>query len=584
LWQLRLRTCFFNFKTYLILTLKNILTLGVFGFCFLTAPCHAQVISAGLGYSLAVCDDDSTLWSWGGNHKGQLGNGTTAESSIPAKVPGLSGIRGVTTGKYSSYALQSDGTLWAWGNNEYGQLGNGTTADSKVPLQVSLSGVAQISVGWEHCVALRDDGTVWAWGKSSCGQLGDGTTGTSTLVPQQVPGLSNIISVAAGRFGMHTLALQDDGTVWAWGHNTWGQLGIGSYTHSAVPVKVSNLSGVVSISAGGFHSLALLADGTLRVWGCNASGQLGNGSNNAFVTLPQSSPLDNVWKISAGYMYSSFLRNDGTVWGCGYNMYGTLGDGTSTDKIFPVQVLGQSGVIEISSGDVHTLGVVNNGQIWGWGRNGTGELGTGSKATSGCYCTYIPVQSILLCEQTVPLNLLSLSAERKNGKVEVAWKLTDESGISHFRVERSADGYLFEEAGNTKDCMFCSLGHYSFTDRDPYPGPSYYRVASVSGSGQEEVSDPVAVSSGTPEYRLTLYSPNPVNQGESIRLGYQDTYGSSVSIRLTGITGNVLFEDRRAASCGQVNIEIPTQSLPAGIYILSASGFSGTESRKILVK
>ncbi|MBI5299281.1 MAG: RCC1 repeat-containing protein, partial [Deltaproteobacteria bacterium] len=207
------------------------------------------------------------------------GNGTTTNSSTPVQVSGLSGITAIAGGSSHSLALKSNGTVWAWGYNGSGQLGDGTTTERDTPVQVSgLSGVTAIASGNGHGLALKSDGTVWTWGYNTYGQLGDGTT-TERHTPVQVLGsLSGVTAIAGGFSNNHSLALKSDGTVWAWGANDFGQLGDGTTTERHTPVQVSDLSGVTAIAGGSVHSLALKSDGTVWAWGYNSNGQLGDGS------------------------------------------------------------------------------------------------------------------------------------------------------------------------------------------------------------------------------------------------------------------------------------------------------------------
>ena len=183
-------------------------------------------IAAGDLHSLAL-KRDGTVWTWGNNGYGQLGDGTEYNNRYePVQVAGLSSVVAIAGGGGHSLALKSDGTVWAWGRNEDGQLGDGTTTSRLTPVQVAgLSDVIAIAAGNRHSLALKNNGTVWAWGYNGYGQLGDGTT-ENQLTPIQVPGLSGVVSITAGIF--HSLALKSDGTVWAWGDNGYGQLGIGT--------------------------------------------------------------------------------------------------------------------------------------------------------------------------------------------------------------------------------------------------------------------------------------------------------------------------------------------------------------------
>ena len=180
-----------------------------------------------------------TVWAWGNNSNGQLGDGTTTQSSSPLQVSGLSGVSAIAAGTSDTVALKTDGTVWAWGSNSNGQLGNGTTTQKTTPGEViELTGVTAIAAGASHTVALKTVGSVWAWGSNSNGQLGDGKTSQKTT-PVEVTGLSGITAIAAGT--SHTVALKNDGKVWAWGNNSNGQLGDGTTTQSASPVQVQFL-------------------------------------------------------------------------------------------------------------------------------------------------------------------------------------------------------------------------------------------------------------------------------------------------------------------------------------------------------
>jgi len=336
-----------------------------------TPPAGLPVLAAGSGHSLAIAAD-GTVWAWGWNGEGQLGDGTTRDrSTTPVQVAGLTNAIAVAAGSSHTVALRRDGTVWAWGQNEQGQLGDGTTRDRSTPVQVQgLTNAIAVAAGWDHTVALRRDGTVWAWGRNGEGQLGDGTT-TDRLTPVQVQGLIDVVAIARG--ASHTLALRRDGTVGAWGSNyPLGQLGDGSTTNRSTPVQVQGLTGVVAISGGCWHSVALHLDGTVWAWGWIA------GPSTNRLTPVQVQGMTDVVAIAGGHWDRIALRRDGTVWAWGDNDFGQLGDGTTTSRLAPVQVQGLTDVVAIAAGEYHTLALGRDGTIWAWGSNYVGELGDGT--------------------------------------------------------------------------------------------------------------------------------------------------------------------------------------------------------------
>lgn len=195
-------------------------------------------IAAGGAHGLALISD-GTVWAWGSNYQGELGDGTTVGTrSTPAPVSNLTGVVALASGSQHCLALKSDGTVWAWGREDNGQLGDGQMSGiMRTPGQVSvLTGIAGIASGYWHSFALKSDGTVWAWGLGDVGQLGDGTTTTTRATPAQVSALTGVVALEGG--DLHSLAIKSDGTVWAWGSNLYGQLGDGTTVNKSVPTQV----------------------------------------------------------------------------------------------------------------------------------------------------------------------------------------------------------------------------------------------------------------------------------------------------------------------------------------------------------
>ena len=368
-----------------------------------------------------VLKSDGTVWAWGYNSSGQLGNGTQIGGPNPVQVCDagqiapcstyLTDVTAIAGGQIHTISLKSNGTVWTWGRNDFGQLGDGLSCgiNCTTPVLVSgLAGVVAITSGQRHSIALKDDGTVWAWGFNSNGQLGNGAT-TDSTIPIQVKGpggsgsLSDVIAIKSGKWD-HTIALKSDGTVWTWGYNSDGQLGDGTQTDRNAPIQVCSigasapcdpnfLSSGKAFAAGGRHTIALKNDGTVRTWGKNSNGQLGDGTILIKLIPVQVNTLTGVVAIAAGVSHSVALKNDGTVLAWGLNTSGQLGDGTTTQRITPAQVNGLTGVIAIAGGQIHTISLKSNGTVWAWGRNDFGQLGaTTSEMCSGIPCSTTPVQ------------------------------------------------------------------------------------------------------------------------------------------------------------------------------------------------
>ena len=333
-------------------------------------------ISAGT-YHTILAKADGTVWTWGGNYEGQIGDGTTTPRPTPTRILGLSGMVAVSAGYYHSVALKRDGTVWAWGRNMFGQLGDGTSTQRLGPVQaVGISGVTAIASCDNSTYALKNDGTVWAWGRNSEGQLGDGTR-TDRFSPVQVQGLSDIVAVAAGE--VHGVALRSTGTVWTWGSNVYGMLGDGTTTSRLTPGQVPSLSGVINIAADGYHTIAVKNDGTLWAWGAGFYGQLGiGGTPMSCLTPTQAIGLPAVAGAEAGSADTIAIIADGTLWACGWNFYGQLGDGTSTNRPIFGPVLGISAVVAVGASYHHTVAIVDNGTVWAWGHNYDYQLGDGT--------------------------------------------------------------------------------------------------------------------------------------------------------------------------------------------------------------
>ncbi|MEM7126057.1 MAG: C13 family peptidase [Chloroflexota bacterium] len=353
-----------------------------------------SAISAGYDHTCALTSSGGAL-CWGGNRFGQLGDGSTTDSSIPVAVSGLSsGVTAISASHDHTCAATSSG-VFCWGENRMGQLGDGSTTQSSTPVAVSgLSGsVTAIATAhgiWDgdsHTCVLTSNGSIQCWGDNLRGQLGDGSAGNSRTTPVAVSGLSSgvsAISAGHGSYGSHTCALTSSGSALCWGWNYYGQLGDGSTTDKITPMAVSGLSsGVTDVSAGFDRSCALTSSGGVQCWGANFSGRLGNDSvGNTSTPVEVSGLSSGVSAISTGGAHTCALMGSGSIQCWGRNDSGQLGDGSITDSSTPVEVSSLSGrVTAISAGgDIyssHTCALLSSGGVQCWGSNGSGRLGNG---------------------------------------------------------------------------------------------------------------------------------------------------------------------------------------------------------------
>jgi alpha-tubulin suppressor-like RCC1 family protein len=334
-------------------------------------------VSSGGNFTL-ILRSDGSVWAFGSNDDGQLGNGTNASSATPVPVTGLTDVVAISAGATHGLALKGNGTVWAWGHNGAGQLGDGTNSARNVPFQtVGLPPVTAISAGSFHSLALAaPSGEAWAWGENGYGQLGDFTTVTS-LTPVRVKSVPAFVRIAGG--GDHSLGLTASGFVWSWGRNQRGQLGRNtSSDQSAVPASVPTLTGVSDIDAGAWISVALRTDGS-------SSGVAWEWGNyiDAVVALPvplERRDIADVTAVSAGGRHYQVLKSDSTVWAWGANWGGALGDGSdgaSRPDAAPVQNV--FGIVEMDAGHDRGVALGADGSVWSWGLGVLGPEPTPAK-------------------------------------------------------------------------------------------------------------------------------------------------------------------------------------------------------------
>jgi alpha-tubulin suppressor-like RCC1 family protein len=322
------------------------------------------------------------LWTWGINGYGQLGvNNTTTKSTPVTTILGGTNWKSVDCGYNHTGAIKTDGTLWLWGGNTSGELGNnGVGQRISIPITTLLGGTNWKEVGCStfHTAAIKTDGTLWLWGNNSYGTLGNNLGGSLIVTPiTTILGGTNWKSVDCGTRA--TYAIKTDGTLWLWGINGSGQLGVNDRVSRSTPVTTI-LGGNYwkSVAGSGLGSvLAIKTDGTLWCWGAGNFGQLGV-NDTAFKSTPVTTILGgNNWKsVSSGREHTVSIKLDGTLWCWGRNNFGQLGVNDTTTRSTPVTtILGGTNWKSIFCGGYHTLAIKTDGTLWCWGRNNLGQLG-----------------------------------------------------------------------------------------------------------------------------------------------------------------------------------------------------------------
>ena len=357
-------------------------------------------LAGGLYHSLALTSSGS-VFAWGWNMTGQLGNGSIIGSDVPVKVrlPGGTRAIAVAAGFAHSVALTSKGAALTWGKNNGGELGNGTNTDSAVVVKANLPAGTKVTAvaASEHNLALTSTGALIAWGEGQFGELGNGGTGSSSApVNVSLPTGTKVTAVAVGAW--HSLALTSTGRVLAWGFNKDGELGDGNRTNTDAPVAVKLPAGtkVVAVAAAGFLSLALTSTGAVLAWGYNGDGELGDGNRKSSdvpvkVKLP---PHTKVTSIAAGGYLSEVgayvggpghglaLTSTGAVLAWGYNGNGELGNGSTKNSEVPVKVKLPGPVKAVAAGTLQSMALTRSGAVLAWGGNNFGQLGDGNYAAS----------------------------------------------------------------------------------------------------------------------------------------------------------------------------------------------------------
>ena len=347
----------------------------------LTVPVVAVQGLDFMGYFTHALGGDGTLWQWGGNYTGQLGDSGSDNALEPNLMPSdftkQSGLKSHTAGGDHSLAIKQDGTLWGWGENSYGELGNGTNDNALVPVQIGNDTDWEKVHSANYCsFAIKSDGTLWSWGRNDSGQLGLGDT-TNYNTPQQI-GSDTDWDYMSGKY-THFMGVKANEDAYIWGSNSSGQIGDGTTTDVTSPTAFGSISDWRSISLGLDHTIAVKPDSTLWAWGGNLSGQFGDGTTTSTTSETQVGADNDWYEVYAGNGYSFAVKTGGNIYSTGTNGSGQLGINSSTASFNTLQLFGTTTDWDLLyTGFRNVFGMKTDGTVWAWGDNSYGQLGDNS--------------------------------------------------------------------------------------------------------------------------------------------------------------------------------------------------------------
>ena len=371
---------------------------------FSTLPARMGTVVPGGSHTVAIGSDGS-LWAWGNNEFGQIGDGRSGEASNsrPVRIGTYSDWVDVSAGDRHVLAIRADGSLWAWGNNENGRTGLGTDAgNTSAPARVgTATGWEAVSAGVGHSLAIRN-GELWAWGNNANGRTGLGSDTGNTNAPARVGTDTDWVYVSAGV--EHSMGIREDAdgyrTLWVWGNGANGRLGSGNANSQSSPVQAGAATDWAAVSAGNNHSMGVRTNGTLWATGSTNDGQLGGGwgGGQATANFLQVGSLT-VWaSVAAGNRHTIATRTDGTLWATGSTDNGQLGGGWGVGQVSAsfMQVGGAGGatnweVVRGSPTRTHNAVPRTDGTLWAWGTNVDGRLGDGTTGERPTAVQIIPL-------------------------------------------------------------------------------------------------------------------------------------------------------------------------------------------------
>jgi alpha-tubulin suppressor-like RCC1 family protein len=544
------------------------------------------------------------LWAWGGNAAGQLGLGVNYRDTLAPVIANA----GTTNPKWiflsaetsTSLGIKQDGSLWAWGSGTQGQLGNDSTGiDNVINTPILIDNGSGTHGPWifadeggTHSLGIRQDGSLWAWGSNSYGKLGNGNT-TNLLVPTLIdPGTGPHGKWTVADAGLsHSMALRADSTLWTWGYNAYGQLGLSEVTYPTRYVPTLVDSGVaghgkfIQISSTAHHNTGIRADGSLWAWGWNAYGNVGNNAQldvDSIIMIDAGTGTSGKWRyISSGYYHNVGLRQDSTLWGWGRNNRGQLANSNTTSNILVPQLIdnGATGKWTIAEcGQNHTLGIRADKSFWAWGYNQNGQLGDSSTIQRTAPVNIAKLGNLVnpviraginytivleLAEMALPVKLAYFTAHRQGDQALLQWQTTAEQNNKGFYIQRSnnaADWATLGFAAGRSNSASAGGAVYAFTDAQPQPGVNYYRLQQTDLDGTRTYSDVRLLRFNAAEPAIQVF-PNPVTDKLSLLHA-----GDLKAIRLTNTAGQAIQVKTVQQQNGSYTVDV--SHCTPGLYLL----------------
>ena len=328
-------------------------------------------VSVGYDYILAI-DTHGKLWASGNNNVGQLGDGTTNNKSRPIQIEPEKKFKEIAAGEKHSLAIDEDGKLWSWGNNEQGQLGNNSITNSSKPIKVQIEeGLTfkSIVAGRINSMAIDENGNLWTWGENTYGQLGNGTN-TNKRIPVKIKEETRFKKVVLpiNISEVHCLAIDEDDNLWGWGNNAWGQVGDGTKTMRTSPTSIKPGLKFNEVAAGFWGSMAQTTEGELWSWGYSGNnGQLADSTNQIRPTPWKNTAWKELNEFTMRSQYGGGIDKEGKMWTWGINGGGQLGDGTNTERRTQTLIKSEIQFKTISTGLSVSAAIDKEGNLWGWG-------------------------------------------------------------------------------------------------------------------------------------------------------------------------------------------------------------------------